>query len=232
MSTQAQNPVGLSADDIAAAIKKAGIGQQAAPQQQPQLSQADLDKLMNRFNPDETLLIRLFDSGDRKTQLAALNDLVRGVVRESTTVANHSLQYHTQQLKGEFAPALQEVSNIQRDRLYDKFYKANPALKGHDKIVKTVMQGLAQSSPNVETEEELFKLLADATASTIKEIDPKFTLDAQTSPASNPGSSDNMFERVNQPTNVNPTPVTLASGGQSGGVGGGNQSTGDSIFDP
>lgn len=227
-----QNPPAMSADDIANALKKAGIGPQQP--QQPAMSQADIDKMFNRFNPGSELLERLFGHGaTNESRLAALSDFARGVVKEAVTVSGHTTQHHLSQVRQEYQPALSEVSEIKKERMFEQFYKANPNLKNHDKIVKTVLRGLVDSDAEFKTPEELYKVLAETTASTIKEIDPKFTLEAQTSPASNPGGSERMFEPVRQQsTNVNPTPATLASGGQSGGVGGGGQSTGDSIFDP
>lgn len=227
---------------LAQAFKAAGLGQQT-PQQQAPPSPQELAKLLNKFEFTDELFNAL-RSDDPATARQAYAKMIEGVVKEAVTVSSHYTGHHVGQLRGQLEPISQQVGQISQRQMFKDFYKANPGLKQYDSVVKTVLTGLAgQEGLEVKSNEDLYKLLAETSESTIKQINPNFTLQAaNTAPTQAPGASSQQgqyggaFEPAAvRPANTNPTPTTLApvGGGAPVGTPSGGVKSGpdmDSIF--
>lgn len=215
MSTPAtETPVkGLTAAELAQALKMAGVGaqQQQAPQQQP-LSDEELGKMLKRFKPDKTLLAALFsETANDDSRLHALHQIVAGAVTEAVTTSQHLYRHDLGQFQNDFqknyGSHLAAAQELHTKAQFNDFYEANPSLKKHDKLVKMTLAELGNLPNPPQTREELFTLLAQRSAETVKGVDPTFSLEA---PSATPTSGGHQSPSY-------PAPAALAGGGQGAG---------------
>lgn len=207
----------LTAEDIATAIKKAGLGQ-ATPTKQPekQYSQEDFNRAMNVFDPTPQQVEAILKGGE--DAVAALRQIVGGVNKQSLTMASYMIQQAVEQeaskIREEFGPARTFAQQQQEEKLKVEFVEKHPDLKGYEPLLVEVVGQMKASGFNAETKEEAFKALADRARAVIKSLPGM-------KPANGDGKPDPTTSRM----------PTLSSGGQ-GGIGGGTTTKGKSKGPP
>lgn len=149
--------------DIIAQAAAAGA-QQARPQEQPQAprqyTQEELDKFTNAFKASPELVGELLEGGDKS--LAAMSQIVEGVVKQATTVSWLQSQMLQRQMQEEMNPVMEYYRGEQVKQLRNEFFEAHPDLQGKEKLltaVKTVID--QEGSIAGKAKEEAFKIIAD-----------------------------------------------------------------------
>ena len=191
----------LSADDIAQAIKKAGIGQtQPVATPEKEYKQEDFDKAFQVFNASPELVQELLSGGDGA--LSAMSKLRDGLVKQAVTMASYIVQDQLEKYdlknRPQFDSVHKYVSEKQAKELYDDFYAKNKELQPYDTVVQTAVQQLKAEGMQFKTKEEGFKAAAARTKAILKTI-PGINLEPD--------------------TKISPTPTrmpTLSKGGQGG----------------
>lgn len=113
----------LTPEAIAAAVRA------AVPQQpnQPAPTQADYDRVFNRFVASEPVVAALLEGGPAAVQ--ALQTVVEGAAKYAATLAQHYVDHHLGQVREQLTP-LQELRAQQEMQQYEnKFFETNPDLK-------------------------------------------------------------------------------------------------------
>lgn len=222
-------PAGMTQKEFIAALKAAGIGQQQQAPAQP--SPQEMQQRLQKFQMTPQLYAQL-RSEDPAVAQAAYQEMIASAVREAVTASNMLVQHHVGQLSSQFQPLQQQVGTLAQERMFNQFYGKHEKLKGHDKVVRTVLASLAQGDKQPETEEELFDLLAAQSEGTIKAIDPTFSLAAnQQNPGTQAPGGTTPAQGNGASFNRNPQPASFASGSGGGGPGSGGQQQSSSIFD-
>ncbi len=212
-------PSALTADEIAAAFKKAGVGQpQAAPatQSTKQYTQEDFDKAFNIFKPTPALRDAILAGGDGA--LAALAEVAQGVAKQVATLAAYQLQEAREQLEAKFSPALTYAQKEQEKALWAEFTEVNKDLKGFEMIVQKVVADMKTNGWKG-TKEEGFKFIADQSRLIIKALPGMAAAQVGAAPGAAPT-----------------TRMSTLSGGGQGGAGNGapaaskSKSPGQAVF--
>jgi hypothetical protein len=220
----------LTADAIALALKKAGVGQQAQPQQpQRQYSQEDFDKAFNVVRPSKDAVSKLrkaFVAAEEDPALigeaiATLTDMLHGAARQAVTMSGYHLAEIEDKIRGEYAPALAYVAEQREAALRDEFYVTHKDLKQWDPIVRQVVESIKKDGFNG-TKAEAFALVEQRTREVIKQL-PTGTA----APGGAAGGEGGQAPSHHM--------ATLSSGGQgggqTGGQAGGKKSPGMSVWD-
>lgn len=208
-------PQQLTAQDIAKAIKDAGVGAPTpVQQQQQQYTQEDFDKAFQTFQPNAEIVSKLLAGGDGAIQ--AMHAVRDGVVKQAVTMAAYIVQDRLEKFANEHKPnwerATSYVTKREQAELRDEFYTAHKDLEPYDQIVTAAVQQLKGEGKTFETKEAGFKAAAERTREIMKKI-PGLT--AQPSAEGQAASSQN-------PTRM----PTLSRGGQGGSGKGSNGSPG------
>ena len=192
----------LTAEAIAEAMKKVGVGTQAAPQPEKQYTQEDFDKAFQVFNPSPELVAAITAGGEGS--LKAMQQLRDGLVRQAVTMASYMIQDQMEKYEAKFKPQFEPIQKYVTEKqvkeLYDDFYTANKDLKPYDSIVQAAVQQLKGEGASFKSKEEGFKAAAERTRSILKSL-PGISLDPEGTGGQSP----------------NPTRMpTLSKGGQGG----------------
>lgn len=126
----------------------ASIVRSAIPQQQPQqrqYSEAELHKMLKRFDATEDLMAQLFAAEGTPQQKAQLfNQIIRGVVQEATTTARYGTEYMVEELLAHLDEPLSFAKDYGQERLFTKLYEGNDGLKMFDGVVRQLVGPLSQ----------------------------------------------------------------------------------------
>ena len=202
-AAQPQAQSQLTADSIAEAMKRVGVGTQAPAEPTKQYSQEDFDKAFQVFNPSSDLVNQLIGGGDGAIQ--AMTKLRDGLVRQAVTMASYIVQDQMEKYEAKFKPQFEPIQKYVTEKqvkeLYDDFYTANKDLKPYDSIVQAAVQQLKGEGANFKTKAEGFKAAADRARTILKSL-PGISLDGEGAAG---GQSPN-------PTRM----PTLSKGGQGG----------------
>lgn len=214
--TPATPPASLTAEDIAAAIKSAGLGQpaaQAAPA--TQYTQADFDKAFNVWNPDAALIAQLRGEGD--APLKAILAMREGLVRQAVTMASYIVKQAEEKFQQQMEPIHSDFTQRQIEKAYGDFFKTNEDLKPYESVCQAVVAQMQSEKLNFVDKPAAFKALAERVRSVVKNL-PGGNGALPTTPGGNGSPS---------PTRMPP----LSRGGQ-GGLGKGPTGSGDGKKDP
>lgn len=149
--------------DIIAQAAAAGA-QQARPQEQAQAprqyTQEELDKFTNAFKASPELIGELLEGGEKS--LAAMSQIVEGVVKQATTVSWLQSQMLQRQMMEEMNPVMEYYRGEQVKQLRNEFFESHPDLKGQDKLLAAVKVGIDQERVlEGKDKQEAFKIIAE-----------------------------------------------------------------------
>jgi len=193
----AAGPPALTAEDIAKAIKDAGLGQTQQPTAEKVYTDDDFNKAFNVFHPTEALIAKVLTGGT--DALEAFQEIVHGINKQSQTMAHYQIQMAKDELKNEFSPALTYTQRQQEKELRNEFMEANKDLAGFEPIMEHIIQDLKSKGTKGLTKEQAFKHVADQTRAVIAAL-PKN------------GAASNVTTPALPPSKMS----TLSSGGQAG----------------
>lgn len=220
----------LTAEAIAQAMKRAGVGQPAAPQQpQRQYTQEDFDKAFNVVRPSKDAVAKLrkvFAAAEEDPALvgeaiATLTEMLHGAARQAVTMSGYHLAEVEDRVRAEYAPALAFVAEQREAALRDEFYGKFKDLKQWDPIVRQVVETIKKEGFDG-TKDAAFALVEQRTREVIKQL-PVGTAapGGAAAPPEGQAPSHHM--------------TTLTSGGQGGGqtsgAGAGKKSAGHAVWD-
>lgn len=218
----------LTADAIAEAMKKAGLGGQpaaAAAQPERQLSQEDLDRAFQTWHPTPELLTQITAGGENglKALMAMRDGLVRQAVTMASLIVQDRMQKYQDEFRPQFEPVLSYVNEARVAQMYKEFYEENKDLTQYDAVVRAAVDQMKSEKLQFATKKEGFKTLADRTRAILKSI-PGFQAGGE--PNGNQGGSSSGATRM----------PALSRGGQGGAgngqpnAGGKNKSPGMAVF--
>jgi len=206
----------LDPTSFAAAIKAAGLGQQApaAPQferNKPLTPEqiAEARKALNFWEPDEAFFTEFNNMETQKTAMQKMRD---GMTQQFATMMQAYFQDQRGQILNQVNPALQFVQQHEERQRMDAFDGKYPDLAKSElrPLLNFAADQLRKQGKTYDDQNALFADVAQGMAAIIQTQNPEFKLSA---PGSNPGKS-----------KPNPNAIKPAPGGGGGG-GGGNANT-------
>jgi hypothetical protein len=145
--------------------------QPQAPRQEPQMSQADIDKALNKYVVSVDDFNTLFSEADPVKATAKLNDLLDKKVIQAVTMAHHLIQEAQSQTLGRVQPYMQFADTQREIMLREQFFANNADLKGQDLLIQTVMAQMAQERQagvyKPQSEQQVFSDVATRTKALI-----------------------------------------------------------------
>jgi len=197
--------------------------QSFAPQHQPapaqqqapvQLTKEEMEERLKVFRANEKHVQRLLNSEDPADQVAAINEIVNGIVTHLTTVSGYSNQIMLDQLSKQYAPALELVREREMSNFTKDITKAYPALKGYDPVIAQTIQFLKAQGFRPANGEEALRVVAGQVEALVKTANPQFSL------ARRPQ------RQQKQPTGGMPRMASLSGGSRGSAGGAGRQNNG------
>ena len=160
-------------------------------EQQKELSQEEIEQLLNVYKPTEKLVDDLAHE-DKKVRLAAIKELVSGVVKQSNTMADARVQQLIGEMREkEIVPLQRYYEEVAARREEETFYAKNDDLKPYELIVNSVSAKLEAAGKKFDSKDKLFDEIARVSREAIKSmgITPKGATGKQASRASSNGGS-------------------------------------------
>lgn len=161
----APTQVQLSPESMAAL---AATLQPAAPQQaQPQLSQDEVNRLLNVYNVDETALTEL---GLPTTALTRFNAILEAKVKQAITAATLHTEMVRRQIAQQLEPMHALVRQQQMAQARQEFFTSNTDLVGKEQLVEAVYAKLESEGWRPKDKAEAFKIVADQSRQLLKAL--------------------------------------------------------------
>lgn len=187
--------------------------QKKQEQSQKQMSPEEAKKALNVWEPDDAFFQRY---GNLDTQKVAMLEMRDGLIKQMDTIMQARQFQADMQWKQQFEPVAQMLTQRQQAEQISKFEAAYPSLakSGLSDMRSAIGQRLQQTGAfQNKSEAEAFDILANAMASSIKEVHPDFSL----------GNAQTVSRTVRSGNGI--TPSSTGSGGGGSGTGGneGNQ---------
>ena len=177
-------------------------------QQQPQLSQEELNKMLARFDPDDEIVEALFgDNATKESRAAALKRMVDGIYGHVYKSTGMFVNEQLGGIKKEFEPLKAERAKQQYEGFKSGLVKAAPWIKDYSKLHDHAIQAVASSGQQFRSDKEAQNAIIGYIESLVKQVNPGFV-----KPQGNFQSRNSM--------------PRIAGGAGSGRSGGGNGSSG------
>lgn len=229
---QSQGQVQLTPEQWMQVQKSMGAqgGQQAPTQQQQAYTQDQIDQMLRVYRADEALVEKMFgDYATPQQRVEALNNMIQGVVQHVVTVMQYSQQNLMQDLQGRFSPALDMVQEQKESNFTSALTAAYPTLKGHESVVRDVIQSLKAQGYKAKDGIEAGRTVAAQVERLLKIGNPQFQL----RPTANPQNPQRQRSNSSMPPMAQQTGRSGGGGSSPGGGGsrGGNQKPGWNVFD-
>lgn len=189
--------------------------QKKQEQSQKQMSPEEAKKALNVWEPDDAYFQRF---GNLETQKSAFLEMRDGLIKQMDTIMQARQYQADQQWKEKFEPVAQMLTQRQQAEQISKFETAYPSLAkpGLSDMRSAIGQRLQQTGAfQGKSEPEAFDILANAMASSIKEVYPDFSLGT---------FQQNTSRAVRSGNGI--TPSSTGSGGGGSGTGGNDGSPG------
>lgn len=204
---------------IAAAFKE------GKAEDKPQLTPEEAKKLLKVWEPDEEWY-KEFANLD--TQKGAVSKMRDALIAQADTLAQGRLHETRTALEEQLKPIIEYVQRQQDREAEQEFGKLYPQLaaKEFKPLIYAVANELKSKETKFESQEDLFKALANGVESVIKQTNPEFKLTAGSTPVTTTkpkGQNANAIPTV--------TPGSGGGGGDKGGSGKVAKPRGLSIFD-
>lgn len=184
---------GLSKEDIRELVQ--AVRQQ--PQQPAaQLSDEEIRKQLNIFQPSEQLLADLQEGGEKA--LAAVQTIVDGATRQAVSLARLDYVQQIQQLAQTVQPALAIAKQQQDEQLKAGFFKEYPDLKPYESLLTEIRDAMVSRGEKFASPKEAYKAVATRAQAFLQQAGLKGSAKSQ-----QPGSNGRQMS-------------TLTSGGQGG----------------
>lgn len=172
--SQGLTPTDLAAA-VAAAIKQTMPAQQQPTQQQRQMSQQEIDQMLGTYNPDISLVEALFGAAATpEGRLAALGQLVQGVVANATGHAKYLTEDYIRRYHEHISDPLEDAKYASNERFFDSIYQGHEGLKPFDGLLRQMLPSMAQEKDYPTDRGERAKYVREKFLPHIKAIQPDF----------------------------------------------------------
>lgn len=217
----------LTADDIAAALVKAGIGQpqQATQQDQKGWTQEDFDNAFKviKVTPQDVAMIRaaLAEGGKDEDLIAALQPLLQGSARQAAAIADYQMKLIQQQLLSQITPLHRYMSAQNEQAARVEFFEKYKDLKPYEPLVEAIVQKVKETGFKG-TKQQGFEFVAKQARAVIAGL-----------PNGKPAAGQQQ-QTTQQPAKPSKMSALSTGGGQGGagrGQSGGKKSPGAAVFD-
>lgn len=226
---QAQPTIGLTADQLADAFKKAGIGQPVQQQEEPQMSEEEFNRRLNVYQPTPQLL-KAIREGDEVAALSELTAMVQGITRYAATLSGLAMQQRMAEMDKRYQPALSHAQAQQMKQWKEDFTKQFPDLAPYEALGENVVAALKAEGAKFKTIDEAFGEVSKRMRTVLKQMG----IDASKTANQN-GSNAGIAAQTQQGQQTRMS--TLSGGGQGAGNStgqaqkSGNRSAGLEVFD-
>lgn len=201
-----------------------GTKKEAPKVEDKPLTEEELSKLLNTYEPTDELMAELDNPDTRK---AAMRKIIAGAAKEGATAASILAGNELQAIRSQLAPLLEQQKAQQEETQRQAFLTEYPALadEAFAPLLNIAAADLKKEGIVPKTVVEARKLLAERTEKYVRSIKPDFTLKSGA---------------PKQPTKTTiPKPASVKTGGGAGGAGGSksqiptelNRSKGVEVFD-
>lgn len=197
----------------------AGVARGMQPQQQPQMTEEEFNKLFNIVNPSEDQLGAIFGE-DKKVALATLRELLHGTARQATTLAAFHLTQELQKIQQMVQPALKLAETQELDKLKGEFFEFAPDLKGLEPLLLEIRNSFIAQGKQFDNKDSAFKAVAEAARGILAKI-PGYQV-GQSGQSGNGNSGAGQGQQRQQQSTRMPA---LSGKGQGGGTTGGSSAT-------
>ena len=165
---------GLSKDDIAAILQKAGIGEKPAAVEKTESKAVptvdELEKMFNVFKPSAELIAQL-RAEKPEDAMAALVTIRDGMIRQAMTMVEYRVKQLMDNLNNEtIAPLQNYVSEAQATSFRSDFFKTYPNLEKYESLVDAVAAKLQQGGYHGPTREAVMKRFAEETQKVVTQL--------------------------------------------------------------
>jgi hypothetical protein len=154
-------------------------------------TQDEIDQLLQVYKPSDKLVTDL-RAEDPKVAIAAIKELVGGVIKQANTMADLRIQQIVADLREkEMAPLQRYYQEEAARREEEKFYSKNDDLKPYELVVNAVTAKMEQSGKKFDSKEKAFDEIARLSREAIKSmgITPKGATGKLASRTSSQGGS-------------------------------------------
>lgn len=156
-----------SPEAIAEALKKVGVGQQAA-QPAKQYNQEDFDKAFHVVRPNEDQIKRMLAGGAEAVQ--TLTELLHAASKQAVVMSAYQIAELKEALGGQIAPLQAHITSVQEAKLREEFLKSNEDLKGFETIGEAVVEQMRAEGFKADTKEKAFAEVRNRVIKTIKTL--------------------------------------------------------------
>lgn len=203
----------LSREDIAAVVGETVRNVMPQGQNEPPLTQEQIDQALRVFRPSSALLKKLRSENEEEA-IGALNEMVQGIHNQATTLAQYLMEQRFGTLAAQLNPLQAYVAEQQQERLKDEFFKEHPNLKGFDPILTVVRDGMVREGLKFKDKKSAFAECARRAQELLKTLPGAGGAAAGATGGTPEGTSNTPSSQMS----------TLTGGGQGGaGAGGGQQ---------
>lgn len=171
---QERPPVALTPEQWVAA-QQAQM-QLQTPQQQPEMTQEEINRQLNAFIPDLEFAQQLFGEDADERHVQGLQRLVEGMNKHNLTILNLTQQMLRDEYSQQLSPALEMVREQKTSAFVNELSAAYPALKGHDRVVRNVIDGLQAQGYKPKDAVEAARTVAGQVEMLLKSANPQFSL--------------------------------------------------------
>lgn len=197
---------GITAESLAEAMKKAGLGPQAAPapvQPTKQYTQEDLDKAFAIVRPTKDQVTKLLAGGDEA--VLTITELLHAAAKQAAVMSAYQMSELREQLEKRINPLQASIAERNETELRREFYEKYPGFKGFESLQEPVVAKLRESGVTFKNKEEAFAAVVKEATKLIRSIPGQEKWE--------PGTA--VVVSQAQPSSKMPT---LAGGGGSGGA--------------
>jgi hypothetical protein len=196
------------------------------------MSPEEMRRMFNIYEPTEALVADIQAGGQKA--LSALTQIVDGISKQATTIAQYQARQLVEELGGRIAPLEKHYSEAQLDKIKTEFFKEFPDLQGYELICGAVRDQLAQSGFKANSKKEAFAAVAKGAREAIKSL-PGAQAAAGGTGAAGAGAGGNKNAGNGNAGAARSGMPTLLRGGQGGGSSGqagGKPPAGMELFQP
>lgn len=165
----------------------AGMKSATPEARQPELTQEQTDKLLNRYLANEDALRAMGIAEPTSENVQAFQTIIDNVAKHSNTVAKVMLQAEMAKLQPQLAAVQSTLGEVETEKIRNKFFDSYKELKPYEKIVKAVSQTIDEKKAASMTLEEGMKFVAKETRRILK--DSGITLKKQSTNGANANHS-------------------------------------------
>jgi hypothetical protein len=179
------------------------------------MSEAELQKMLNVYVPDKAVLQRILRNESEDDAVAALNEMLSGVVRQATTTSWYQSQLLQRQLADRMSPIETFYQQQQQEREQKEFFKSYGDLEPFVELLPAVQDAVDKAGMWEKVgkdKKKYFEAVAKTAENWIQKANPSFKLGAGSAVAGTASGGSTVASGA-------PKMAQLSAGGTSGAGG-------------